>query len=199
MSENSRSGVWLYGCRDSQVKCNTIARFSLAKAGFQTAGSCAGDSSYASRALVPDAYSSLYLSESNSSLITSNAFSGFLFGLTLQSSGCTVVNNTISHCSWGIAVRGSGNRIYSNTLRENEHNAFDDVPGNLWDDGISVGNSWDDYTGIGFYQIEGSAGAVDRFPNGMNWALTLSISWFVLVVGLAGIIIVVRLRIRRQA
>jgi len=199
MSENSRSGVWLYGCRDSQVKCNTIARFSLAKAGFQTAGSCAGDSRYASRALVPDAYSSLYLSESNSSLITSNAFSGFLFGLTLQSSGCTVVNNTISHCSWGIAVRGSGNRIYSNTLRENEHNAFDDVPGNLWDDGISVGNSWDDYTGIGFYQIEGSAGAVDRFPNGMNWALTLSISWFVLVVGLAGIIIVVRLRIRRQA
>jgi parallel beta-helix repeat protein len=198
MSDISRTGVWLFGCHDSQVKCNSIAQSSLVGVGSQTADSYAGAGRYVSKALIPEAYSSLYLSQSNRSLIAGNSLSGFFLGLALQSSGCAVVNNTISHCSWGIAVSGSGNRIYSNALRENGHNAVDNAPGNLWDDGVSVGNNWDDYTGIGFYLIGGSAGAVDRFPNGTDWALTLSFVGFALMASLACTIILVRLKIRRR-
>lgn len=198
ISNNSRTGVMLDGCHDSQVKCSTITRFSLAEVGFQTADCYARAGSYASKALVPEAYSSLYLFQSNGSLIAGNSLSGFLFGLALQSYGCTVVNNTISNCSWGIAVSGSGNSIFSNTLKENGHNAVDNAPGNLWDDGISVGNNWDDYTGFGFYQIGGSAGAVDRFPNGTNWAPILLFAGLALVASLASLIILLTLKIRRR-
>ena len=43
---------------------------------------------------------------------------------------------------------------------------FGDGGENVWDDGVSCGNYWGDYALTGVYTIPGSAGNVDRFPNG---------------------------------
>jgi hypothetical protein len=45
-------------------------------------------------------------------------------------------------------------------------NAQDDGMENTWDDGVSIGNFWGDYSGTGLYWIAGQAQSVDRFPNG---------------------------------
>ncbi len=60
----------------------------------------------------------------------------------------------------------SGPIIYSNTFVGNMvENGFDNhLPANSWDDGVSVGNAWDDYSGSGVYNVGGSAGAVDHYP-----------------------------------
>lgn len=80
----------------------------------------------------------------------------------------TIVNNRI-HDNHGYGVRlyaeCQGFRIYNNSFWNNEEgNALDDGFSNSWDDGISLGNRWDDYNGVGFYSISGSAESVDNFP-----------------------------------
>jgi hypothetical protein len=42
-------------------------------------------------------------------------------------------------------------------------NAVDNCD-SIWDDGVSTGNSWDDYEGVGAYHIEGHSESVDRYP-----------------------------------
>ena len=63
------------------------------------------------------------------------------------------------------------NNIFNNTiaynqedLTQDENNAQDDGYDNLWDDNLTIGNSWSDYSGEGVYNITGSANSVDRFP-----------------------------------
>jgi hypothetical protein len=64
-------------------------------------------------------------------------------------------------------VQGSS---VDNLFLENEigwnslHNAIDDSEGNFWDNGMDTGNAWSDYISGGYYNIHGSAGAVDGFP-----------------------------------
>jgi len=58
--------------------------------------------------------------------------------------------------------------IYRNMF-SNNLNAEDDVAGGFWDDGVSVGNCWNDFaSNSGYptqYNISGNAGTVDRYPN----------------------------------
>jgi len=56
--------------------------------------------------------------------------------------------------------------IYHNMF-ENNLNAEDDAAGGYWDDGVSEGNCWSDFTGNigGPYPIIGTAGTIDRYPN----------------------------------
>ena len=80
----------------------------------------------------------------------------------------TIFNNRI-HDNRGYGLRlyteCQGFRIYNNSFWNNEiTNALDDGFSNSWDDGISLGNQWDDYIGVGIYNISGSAGSVDNFP-----------------------------------
>ena len=58
-----------------------------------------------------------------------------------------------------------GSRIFGNEFASNYvGNANDDSSGTFWDDGISTGNRWDDYNGIGYYYVPGSGGAIDHYP-----------------------------------
>ena len=78
-----------------------------------------------------------------------------------------IFNNTIySNKLQGIALYGSSDcTIYSNDIGGNSPNAEDRFGvSNQWDDGISMGYFWDDYNGLGVYEIEGSTNSVDRFP-----------------------------------
>ncbi|MHA1614466.1 MAG: right-handed parallel beta-helix repeat-containing protein [Candidatus Thorarchaeota archaeon] len=44
------------------------------------------------------------------------------------------------------------------------YNAYDNVFGNHWDNGIDTGNAWSDYVSGGFYEVDGIVGAIDGFP-----------------------------------
>ena len=88
---------------------------------------------------------------------------------------CTIINNIIhNNTDYGIAIRrGYGNIIYGNALgwngRDEEsqlvRNALDSGIDNTWDDGVSIGNWWSNYDGEGVYNVSGSSGSFDRFPN----------------------------------
>lgn len=100
-------------------------------------------------------------------------------------------NNTVNNCVIGVhltwsagnyiidnTIRESGeysihcqdahlNRIYGNTLvNSGVSNALDDEDGyNYWDDGESIGNTWDDYIGPEEYRIPGDSNSSDRWPS----------------------------------
>jgi hypothetical protein len=68
-------------------------------------------------------------------------------------------------------VSGSNNTLFGNKIGWNggpmsgDYNAMDYGSNNTWDDGVSAGNAWHDYSGTGMYSIYGSAGSVDRYPS----------------------------------
>ncbi len=81
----------------------------------------------------------------------------------------TVTRNDVLHNS-GIGLKvysdASGTVVYDNNMGWNEgSNAWDDGAYDSWDDGLSRGNSWSDYSGIGSYAIPGSANSADHYPS----------------------------------
>ncbi len=83
-------------------------------------------------------------------------------------------NTTIIYCEifsnddYAIDIRGSAdNDIHHNNIANNAGalgQGFDDEGNNTWDDGISEGNWWSDWSGSGPYDIGGPGGAEDRYP-----------------------------------
>ncbi|MHA2069609.1 MAG: NosD domain-containing protein, partial [Candidatus Thorarchaeota archaeon] len=109
-------------------------------------------------------------SDSHNFTIGGNELHGVETGIVFMhgSTNGTIFNNRI-HDNRGYGLRlyaaCQGFRIYNNSFWNNEKaNALDDGFSNSWDDGISLGNQWDDYNGVGIYNISGSAGSVDNFP-----------------------------------
>ncbi|NWF95632.1 MAG: right-handed parallel beta-helix repeat-containing protein [Candidatus Thorarchaeota archaeon] len=89
------------------------------------------------------------------------------FELATNSNYNTLVNNTVAHNSgFGISVSScTNNKIYLNTFELNSQNANDGGgSNNAWDDSVSLGNYWDDYSGSGVYAIPGSSNSVDHYP-----------------------------------
>ncbi len=104
------------------------------------------------------------------------------YGLNLVNSD----NNTITLSDFfdnvdaGVVILETGeddslnNEIYGNTFENNTLNGVDNcTDANQWDNGVSLGNDWDDYAGIDVdddligdtpYDISGSAEAVDNYP-----------------------------------
>jgi parallel beta-helix repeat protein len=108
-----------------------------------------------------------------------------------------VMNNRFINNAIGIIVASdsSNNTIYLNRFNGNPlGNANDHGASNIWDDGESRGNWWDDYVGYGTYSIPGSAGSVDRFPEPRSpnsimfhyvTLLVLTVAGIGLIVGIA--------------
>jgi parallel beta-helix repeat protein len=96
---------------------------------------------------------------------------GIVFGH--GSTNGTIFNNRIhDNRDYGLRLYPAcrGFRIYNNSFWNNEKaNAIDDGFSNSWDDGISLGNQWDDYGGVGIYNISGSAESVDNFPRSYSY------------------------------
>lgn len=100
------------------------------------------------------------------------------YGLMLASS----MNNTVKSGEFtgneevGVAIidNSTDNEIYGNTFENNTINAVDNCTvANQWDNGVNLGNNWDDYEGVDEdddligdtpYDISGSAEAQDNYP-----------------------------------
>jgi len=111
------------------------------------------------------------LDESRSCRVESSMFERNEVGVSLGSSNCTILDCLFRLNGHGINLYNDnsiGNRIFYNKFELNNlTQATDDVlvvPLNYWDDGVSLGNYWSDYSGAGTYTIGGSAGSVDRYP-----------------------------------
>ena len=110
---------------------------------------------------------------STNSTAIGNIISENHIGIFVYGSHCHVVNNSVVRNGYGIyigaAYTGYGetpyaNRIYGNEIGWNSlGNAYDrGYFSNEWDDGVSIGNSWSDYYGIGYYVIYRDV--VDHYP-----------------------------------
>ncbi len=110
-----------------------------------------------------------------------NAYQGM--GLR-YSNDCVITRNTVvGNGAHGIFIirDSTGNRVYNNTVSGNSaiksyqwdniysftvtSQGCDEGRGNTWyDEETQTGNLWSDYDGVGDYLLDGSAGAVDRYP-----------------------------------
>ncbi len=102
--------------------------------------------------------------EFTNNLLSANQEYGlYLYGVTNSS----ILNNTIQ-LTEGIGIYSAGssgnNSIWGNAILSNVINAVDNSSDNMWDNAIDTGNEWDDYNGTGYYQISGTARAVDHYP-----------------------------------
>ncbi|MHA2265183.1 MAG: NosD domain-containing protein, partial [Candidatus Thorarchaeota archaeon] len=95
------------------------------------------------------------------------------YGINLLSSNnCTIVWNGVYDSGLtGIALQdiptrgvSSNNTIYGNEFAwSSSSNGQDWGSDNTWDDGLSIGNGWSDYGGVGFY-VPLSSSNVDHYP-----------------------------------
>ncbi|TFG13140.1 hypothetical protein EU537_07470, partial [Candidatus Thorarchaeota archaeon] len=108
------------------------------------------------------------LSSANCRLIHNIATNNTENGIRLlDADNSTIANNTVAtNEDYGIfaEIYSSENQIHYNILWGNTGNARDDGSLNIWDDGVSLGNFWDDFQGIGNHSINGAAESVDRYP-----------------------------------
>jgi len=98
--------------------------------------------------------------------LTNNAASG----ISLMDTGETTItgNRVQDNGMEEIFISGdsSGNYIYNNEIHTGLEGVRDNGYSNTWDNGVSIGNWWSDYSGTGTYTISGTAGSQDRYPRG---------------------------------
>ncbi|NWF96605.1 MAG: right-handed parallel beta-helix repeat-containing protein [Candidatus Thorarchaeota archaeon] len=87
----------------------------------------------------------------------------------------TITNNTIMWSnSYGVWLSGStGTVVYYNTIALSASDNGYDSGTKYWDDGMSQGNVWDDYTPPPPYIVSGSGASQDRYPS--QFVVTLPI------------------------
>jgi len=129
------------------------------------------------------------LASAGTSIVDQNRILFNREGLKLDgTSTCTITRNLVAYNrDIGIELDYGDiqNRVFNNSiaynqvfLNEPEHNARDYGDDNIWDDNVSLGNAWSDYTGEGAYSIEGLANSVDRYPTIAHFDLAgPEISW----------------------
>jgi parallel beta-helix repeat protein len=103
-------------------------------------------------------------------ILRNNASSNNDSGICLRASDyCNIISNYVcknTDVGIKIDINSSDNILFGNGIGWNiESNAIDDGVNNYWDDSISQGNAWSDYSGLDVYLIPGDAESVDRFPS----------------------------------
>jgi len=87
-----------------------------------------------------------------------------------------LINNTVEgNTAYGINlyVFSDYNTVFGNNFSSNlQGNGYAYQDTNTWDDGVSIGNYWDDYEGPGTYLIPGPGDNEDRYPRGPAVVLT---------------------------
>ncbi len=115
----------------------------------------------------------ILLSSSDSSTVISNTCNNNSYGIRLiYSTFCVVTYNLLQeNGGYGVFLRfGSDNNlIHHNNFVDNNpagiSQAYDDGISNTWYDIETLeGNYWSDWSDIGSYSIDGSAGAIDLYP-----------------------------------
>lgn len=106
---------------------------------------------------------------SDNALIDNNTVFRCGTGIWVDGDKNIISRNSISFCTrWGIDVYGDSNEIYYNSFQSNEDDAEDYGTGNIFDDGVSLGNYWDTPSEGGVHPIDGTSGAIDRYPVYVN-------------------------------
>lgn len=117
----------------------------------------------------------IYLEHNTHCEVFNNTVMSNNIGIDLWfSENCRIISNKVFNCSQvGIRLTAHSryNRVYYNLVGCNGLNGEDHGSSNTWDDGLSQGNSWSDYSGTGWYGIEGTAGSYDRYPSKLNMSL----------------------------
>jgi len=117
-----------------------------------------------------------------------------------HASDCLFVNNTVLHNKFGVYLDDDchHNVFYGNSIGWNEqYNAESGSFDNQWDDGISRGNKWSDYSGFGVYEI--NHWEVDHFPELLGSLFSL-VQLALIGIGMfAGVIIVAVLVLLRRS
>ena len=114
--------------------------------------------------------------------------------LWLSGFNSSMILNTISHSeSYGLFMEGTYySRILNNTFFQNQYGLRDDGLENMWDDGVSFGNIYDDYNGTGFYYIPGSADSIDHYPRKYVGNLPIMDELFVyILVSVLGVVVLI--------
>jgi parallel beta-helix repeat protein len=151
----------------------------------------------------------LSLRSSSHCYILNNSFVENHIGINFYTvQNCTVIDNLIQHnFGYGIYLTGSSlyNTFYGNSIGWHEGaNVFIDPEGhsclNYWDDGVGRGNSWDDYFGIGIYEVGGVYGyGVDHYPSSLGTSpftiIVMGATSFLALVILASILHINRKRL----
>ncbi len=122
---------------------------------------------------------------SSNCIIEDSFFTLWRTGLNLIGSNYTsIANCTIVENGYGIELIGGywnkimdstvvRNEVIGITLMDNSNNsiygnriesAYDWDGPNTWDDNVSLGNGWRDYSGTGTYSIPGDSNSFDRYP-----------------------------------
>ncbi|MHA2295649.1 MAG: NosD domain-containing protein [Candidatus Hodarchaeales archaeon] len=87
-------------------------------------------------------------------------------GISIHSSDLSIIyRNLIVNNQRGLNLKSTAVVLYHNFFISNSVQAIDDGTGNRWYAyETREGNYWSDYSGIGPYEISGSAGASDPYP-----------------------------------
>ncbi|MHA1948859.1 MAG: right-handed parallel beta-helix repeat-containing protein [Candidatus Thorarchaeota archaeon] len=132
------------------------------------------------------------LTDVQNSLIRSCGYGILVFS---ESYNITIINNEVSYSDeYGVFINSGALNclIYNNTFVENEYGLRDYAVGNMWDDGIGLGNIYDDYGGTGYYSIPGDGGAVDHYPRMLEVTPLGGLDpIFILSLAVTGIVVVV--------
>ncbi len=110
-------------------------------------------------------------------VVTTNRIYHSAVGVTFQSSeNSTVSDNEIfGNSQVGVTLDSNTRRVQvirnkigwngPGRISSNVWNAADSGELNEWDDNVSVGNMWSDYSGTGEYSIRGLSQSKDKFPS----------------------------------
>lgn len=156
-----------------------------------------------SKSLSISGYIGVGINLSNNSTAIGNTITENNIGIFIYGAHCLVLDNLIIFNEYGIVLGEAytgygespyGSQIYRNDIGWNHQaNAYDaSWRYNEWDDGVSTGNGWSDYYGIGYYQV--SRNGVDHYPRyipegGISlFFIHLSLGF---VLGIAAIVLVV--------
>ncbi|RDE13371.1 MAG: hypothetical protein C4K49_08525 [Candidatus Thorarchaeota archaeon] len=117
----------------------------------------------------------IWMSEADNCTLTGNTAYLNFEGLEMVNTTDTLVMNNTCFRNAVTGIRVSydcrRNTLFMNSLGWNPYegrpfvNAMDEGLLNLWDDNVSRGNFWNDYTGTGTYSVRGTAASNDRFPS----------------------------------
>lgn len=167
--ENGDSGIWVYGSDDFLFDSNQIYdnRGSPIYLSGTNYGMIRNNSMHDNRGRLR-LYVVNWLEIINNT-ISGSSSDGIYMDFT---SGVVIVGNKIyGNTGYGLNVRTYAlfSEIYNNMFGFNEAgNAYDNGLFSEWDDGISMGNVWSDYSGEGVYSISGLG--VDAYPLGfLTW------------------------------
>ncbi|MFW9868984.1 MAG: right-handed parallel beta-helix repeat-containing protein [Candidatus Thorarchaeota archaeon] len=163
-ASSSGQAIWFENVQNGQIMSSEIS-------GGDT-GIVLRESSYCtvSNTLIYYASSGIYLySSNNCTIIFSRLYNNYIGAQIESATFCNILNSSIySNTRQGLDLIGSSfnNSIVGNSIGWNGDigNVIDLGRDNRYDDGIGLGNAWDDFNGTIPFVVPGTNGSIDSFP-----------------------------------